>query len=195
MNRIETTELMEMLKEGKTQTECAAHFEVSPSAISQSVQKIRLQTPSEAFLRLSEKERCFVLAKSEGKNNMEAVKSSFDVTTDQSAKSFATQLMKDPDVRLALSDLMAQEGIPRRRRIQRLRDMVESKDMTACGKALDMSFKLDGSYAPEQIEVVSYDPVAMRARYQELETMLAAAMALSNDASVIDVGTNTENKD
>ena len=60
-----------------------------------------------------------------------------------------------PDIGLAIQDLMAQEGITRRRRIQRLRDMIECPDLSVAGKGLDMSFKLSGDYSPERIEIIT----------------------------------------
>ena len=70
-------------------------------------------------------------------------------------------MAKDPDIESALSDLMAQEGIPRRRRIQRLRDLIESKDLSAVSKGLDMSWKLEGAYAPER-QIIEVDHVQLQ---------------------------------
>ena len=159
MRKINDQELMNMIEAGKSQKECAEYFQTSPSAINQRVKKLQTYAPPASFKHLTTKEQSFVLAKVEGKTNLEAVKSAYDVTTNESAKSLGTVLMKDPDIGTAIQDLMAQEGIPRRRRVQRLRDMIECPDLSIVGKGLDMANKLDGSYAPQQVEVLTGDEI------------------------------------
>ncbi|TSA09595.1 MAG: helix-turn-helix domain-containing protein, partial [Deltaproteobacteria bacterium] len=90
MRKINDAELMQMIESGMQQKDCAAHFGVSPSAVNQRVQKLKADAPPESFENLTDKEKAFVLAKVEGKTNMEAAKSAYDVTTNQSAKSMAT---------------------------------------------------------------------------------------------------------
>lgn len=161
MRKINDTELQEMIKVGKSQKEAALFYGVSPSAINQRIKKLEAYAAPESFKKLTGKEQKFVLAKLEGRTNQDAVKSAYEVTTNESAKSMATVLMRDPDISVAISDLMAQSGIPRRRRIERLRDMIECPDLSVVGKGLDMSFKLAGDYAPERIEVISDHEIRM----------------------------------
>lgn len=161
MRKINDIELRKMIESGKPQKECAAYYGVSPSAINQRIKKLQAYAAPESFKKLTGKEQKFVLAKVEGRTNMEAAKVSYDVSTNQSAKALATQLMRDPDVAIAIQNLMHTEGIGRRRRIQRLRDMVECVDMSIVGKGLDMSFKLAGDYSPERIEVISDNEIRM----------------------------------
>ena len=168
-------ELMAMLESGKSQKECADHFNVSKSAITQRVQKLKAHAVPESFKKLTGKQKEFVLCKVEGKSNLQAAKASYDVTSDASGKALATQLMRDPDIGLAIQDLMAQTGIPRRRRIERLRDMIECHDLSVAGKGLDMSFKLAGDYAPQQIEVIS-------------ESEIRALIALVSQPQPVDMG-------
>jgi len=155
MRKINDTELQKMIESGKSQKECAEYYDVSPSAINQRIKKLQSYAAPESFKNLTTKEQAFVLAKVEGRTNMEAAKVSYDVSTNESAKALATQLMRDPDIGHAIQDLMHTEGIGRRRRIQRLRDMIECPDLSVAGKGLDMSFKLTGDYAPQQIETIS----------------------------------------
>jgi hypothetical protein len=70
-------------------------------------------------------------------------------------------MAKEPDIAVALADLMAQEKIPLRRRIQRVGHLIESNDLSAVSRGLDMSFKLDGSYVAEKV-VVEVDFKAMQ---------------------------------
>lgn len=161
MNKINNDELKQMLENGISQKDCAEHFNVSPAAICQRLKKLNACKLPESFRKLTTKERDFVLAKVDGHTNKDAVKLAYDVSTDASAKSFATILMRDPDINAAIHDLMHTEGIGKRRRIQRLRDMIECNDMSAVGKGLDMSFKLAGDYSPQQVEVISEQEIRM----------------------------------
>jgi phage terminase small subunit len=175
MRKINDTELATMLESGKSKKECADYFGVSKSAITQRVKKLKAYA---SFNKLTEKKKEFVLAKVEGKTNMEAVKASYDVTTNESAKALATQLMQDPDVTLAIRDLMAQEGIPRRHRVKRLKDIIDCADMSAVGKGLDMSFKLTGEYAPEKFEeIIDYRSLNLSGTVRELTELLAQRKA------------------
>ncbi len=161
MRKIDDTKMLKMLNEGKkSQREVAKYFEVSEAAISKRIRLLKSYEPPESFTKLTDKQQAFVLAKVEGKSNLDAVKTAYNITSNESGKSLATNLMKDPDVNTAIQDLMYSEGIGRRYRVQRLRAMIDSKDLTAVGRGLDMSFKLDGSYAPEK-HIVEVDHEAL----------------------------------
>ncbi|HUV51327.1 MAG TPA: winged helix-turn-helix domain-containing protein [Anaerolineae bacterium] len=181
-----------LLDEGKTGKEVAAFFNVSPSAVSQRLKKLKLQAQSDAVLTpLSKEKQAFVIERASGKNNLEAARVAFpNCTTKESLKVMGSRCNADPDVTIALSTLMAQEGIPRRKRIGRLKDMIMSPDMTAVGKGLDMSWKLDGAYAPEEIHIVPYDPVAMRERFAELKALMQEAIEM--EKNTIEVKTTNE---
>ena len=174
---------MERIDRGNiTQKEIAAELGVTPSALNQRIKKLRAQAVPVSFQSLTDTQKRFALAKVEGKTNLEAVKSAYDVTSNESAKSMATVLMHDPDVNLAIADLLAQEGIPKRRRVQRLRDMIECPDLAIAGRGLDMGFKLAGDYAPQQFEVIT--PVEIRA--------LIASVTIPNEGEAIEAETVKE---
>ena len=174
---------MERIDQGDiTQKEIAAELGVTPSALNQRIKKLRAQAVPVSFQSLTDKQKRFALAKVEGKTNLEAVKSAYDVTSNESAKSMATVLLHDPDVNLAIADLLAQEGIPKRRRVQRLRDMIECPDLSIAGRGLDMGFKLAGDYAPQQFEVIT--PVEIRA--------LIASVTIPNEGEAIEAETVKE---
>ena len=59
---------------------------------------------------------------------------------------------REPDVQLAVCDLLAQVGLTKRRRAERLADMVESGDLSIVGRGLELSYRLDRSLT-EQVEV------------------------------------------
>jgi len=153
MSKINLDELQEMLKAGRTQTECAKHFEVSDAAICKAVKRIRATVLPASMEKLTDKEKVFVLNLAEGKSKTDAACAAYDCVNRDVAKTMGCRLAKDPDVETALTDLMAQEGISKRQRIRRLKDLISSSDLSAVSKGLDMSWKLDGSYAPEKIDV------------------------------------------
>ena len=150
MKKIKYDELQERLKGGQSQADCARHFQVSEPAICKAVKRLKAAEMPESMEKLTKKERVFVLNLAEGKNATESALTAYDCKTRDVAKTLGCRMAKDPDIEQALSDIMAQEAIPRRRRIQRLRDLIESKDLSAVSRGLDMSFKLDGSYSPEK---------------------------------------------
>jgi hypothetical protein len=80
--------------------------------------------------------------------------------------------MKDPDVKTAIKDLLASEGLTRRYRIRRLKDHINNRDPNVSLKGLDMSFRLDGGYAPEKhmVATVSYQEIS-KARQENIEKM------------------------
>lgn len=144
------TTILRMLKEGKNQKEIAEHFNVSPAAICKRLKRLCPTPETPHFNELTDKEKVFVIEKTKGKSNIQAVMQSHDVTSRESAKSMSSQLMAKPEVQMALSELMDHCGIDKPYRIKRLKNIIDSSDLNIVHKGLDMSFKLDGSYAPEK---------------------------------------------
>ena len=153
MGRINIDELQELLKGGRSQADCSRHFDVSEAAISKAVKRLKAAEIPASMEALTEKQRVFVLNLAEGKNATEAALAAYECASRDVAKTLGCRMQKDPDVTLALTDLMAQEAIPRRRRIQRLRDLIESKDLSAVSRGLEMSWMLEGAYAPERVNI------------------------------------------
>jgi hypothetical protein len=153
MRKTNDQEIIRMHDEGKTGVEIAAHFGVSSAAISKRLKRILPVRVPESFDRLTDKEKKFVLAKAEGQSNTAAAMMAFDATTRESAKTIGHRLAQDPDVNLALRDLMAQEGLTRRHRVQRLRDAIDHPDPNVSLKGLDQSWKLEGLYTEKCIQV------------------------------------------
>ena len=154
MKKINYDELQEILKSGRSQADCARHFQVSEPAICKAVKRLRAAEMPASMERLTKKEKVFVLNLADGKNATESAFVAYDCKTRDVAKTMGCRMAKDPDVEKALSDIMAQEAIPRRRRVQRLRDLIESKDLSAVSRGLDMSWKLDGSYSEKNISPI-----------------------------------------
>ena len=146
MKKIPDVILQQMLKEGKQQREIARHFNVSESAVSQRVKRLHQAEPPASFASLSVKEQKFVLAKVNGKSSTSAALEAYDCGSVGSAKSIGSRLSGDPDIALAISDLMHEEGIGRRYRVKRLRDVINAADLGIASKGLDMGFRLADDY-------------------------------------------------
>ncbi len=148
--KIDDNILQKMRAEGKPQKEMARFFGVSDAAISKRIKRLHQIEPPESFSRLTDKQKKFALAKAEGKTNTEAAMIAFEVTSRESAKVLGSNTMKDPDTNTAIQDLLHQEGIGRRYRIQRLKKVIDAADLGISSKGLDMSFKLTGEYGQEE---------------------------------------------
>lgn len=153
MGKINYNELQAMLKNGKSQADCARHFRVSEAAVCKAVKRLKAAVIPASMEALTDKQRVFVLNLAEGKSATESALVAYDCASRDVGKTLGCRMAKDPDVTAALEDIMSQEGIPRRRRIQRLKDLIESNDLSAVSRGLDMSWKLDGSYVPEKLDV------------------------------------------
>lgn len=154
MKRTNDAEILQMLREGKQQKEIAQHFGVSPSYICKRVRLLLPQGEPDSFRNLTDKEKRFVLEKARGKTNTDAVMKSYDVTSRESAKVLGSNLMDKEEIRVAIDELMEQAGMGRKYRVQRLKACVDHPDPHVTLKALDQSWRLDGSYAPEKVDVL-----------------------------------------
>lgn len=153
MQKIDTNLLLKMIKEGKSQKECAKHFGVSPVAVCKRLK--RLVPPPKSLENLTEKEKKFAIEVAKGKTATQAALSSFDVSSMNSAKVMGSQLMDKPEIKMAINELLDYHGLTKSYRVQKIKGHVDHNDPNVSLKALDMSFKLDGTYAPEKHQVVS----------------------------------------
>ena len=169
--------ILEMIEEGHTQKAIAKHFSVSPAAISKRLKKLLGRKP-ESFERLTEKQQKFALAIAEGKTQTQAALNSHECSTLDSAKNLGSQLMARPDIQTAVAELMQEEGLTRRYRVQKLRTHIDHPDPNVSLKGLDQSWKLDGAYKEEQVHVhLSYDDMVKaheqtKARIREIRKQL-----------------------
>jgi hypothetical protein len=189
MGRINSDEMAAMLKSGKSGADCARHFQVSEAAICKARKRLKAAEIPASMEPLTEKQRVFVLNLAEGKNATESALASYECASRDVAKTLGCRMAKDPDIEKALSDLMAQEAIPRRRRIQRLRDLIESQDLSAVSRGLDMSWKLEGAYAAEKVLVAVDFPQMQVDLAKACEAMRAEGGDIPklNDPNVIEV--------
>lgn len=153
--KINDNVLFEMLKQGKPQKEIAAHFGVSPVAVCKRVKRL-IPPPDLDKYGLTVKERAFVAEKAKGKTNIQAALASYEVTSLDSAKNIGSQLMSKPEVQMAIDELMEFHNIGRSFRIGKLAHHINHNDPTVSLKALDLSWRLDGSFAPEKHMTVTF---------------------------------------
>ena len=170
--------ILKMLNEGKTQKEIAEHFGVSAVAICKRVKKL-LPEP-ESLKRLTEKEKRFVVAKAGGKTQTQAALDAYDVSSRSVAKSMGSELMRRQEIKIAVADLMHQEGLTKRYRVKKLKQHVDHPDPNVSLKALDQSWKLDGAYGQEShVEVNILEVRERRERNRQRLAELAEEAGMS----------------
>lgn len=153
MRKTDDAEIQRMYsEEGKSKREIARHCGVSEQYIGKRLKQLEAFKLPDSFQRLTTKQKRYALARIEGKSKTESAMEAYDTKDRASAKALGHTLSREPDVNVAILDLMAQLGISRRQRIERLKDMIHCSDMSVVGKGLDISFKLGGEYSPEKIE-------------------------------------------
>jgi hypothetical protein len=164
--KIDDNVLLQLIREGeKNQREIADYFNVSPVAICKRLKKI-LPKPR-SLENLTPKERKFAMSVAEGKSRTQAAMDSFDVSTRASAKAMQNVLMQKDDIKIAIAELMNIFGLTRGYRINKLKSHVDHVDPSVSLKALEQTWKLDGSFAPEK-------HIALTANLDILDADLAA---------------------
>ncbi|OPY65606.1 MAG: Terminase small subunit [Syntrophorhabdaceae bacterium PtaU1.Bin034] len=149
--KIDDTVLLRLYQdEGKSQKEIAGYFGCTPPPVCRRLKKLLPKRTPEAFEKLTDKEKQFCVAMTEGKNQTDAALEAYDTESRKSAKVIGSNLMTKPEIQLAISELMEINGLTRNYRIKKLKKHVDNKDANVSLRALDMSFKLDNSYPPQK---------------------------------------------
>jgi hypothetical protein len=162
--KIDDSRLITLKNEGRLQKDIAKILGVSEPAITKRLKRLfpERYEPPRSLEVLTDKEQRFAIGKASGRTATEAALNAFECSSRQSAKAIGCQLMGKPEVQEAITDLMDQVGLTKRYRIAKLKRHVDNKvDPHVSLKALDQSFRLDGSYAPTGSEgpTVSYTKV------------------------------------
>jgi len=126
---------------------------ISKVAIHKRIKRLekRLQPLPDSFQKLTQKQQQFVSNVVAGDNQTTAALKAFDCQDRKSAAVIATRLMHDPDLNEAITSLMAQAGIGKRQRIEKMSEYIHGRDSAASCRMLELSFKLDRSLV-DQIE-------------------------------------------
>ena len=187
--------IFKLLNEGKSQKEIAEHFSVSGAAICKRVKKILGKKP-ESFENLTEKKQKFVLAIAEGKTQTQAALDSHECGSLDSAKNVGSQLMKKPDIQIAVAELMQEEGLTRRYRVQKLRSHIQHPDPNISLKGLDQSWKLEGAYTEKHVHVhTSYqDIVKAQEIYAQRIKAFEEKYGIRSESDTIEEGEIIEDK-
>jgi hypothetical protein len=164
--KVDDDKVLQLIKEGKNQKQIADHFNVSPVAICKRLKRIFPKPKS--LEKLTDKEQKFVVAVAEGKSRTQAVMDSFDVSSRESAKAMQNTLMQKDDIKIAIAELMQIFGLTRGYRVNKLKSHIDHVDPGISLKGLDMSFKLDGLYAPEKHINMNIDYPAISKKLEEI---------------------------
>ena len=147
MKKIIDSELKEMSDRGVQQNIIAKHFSVSEPAVSKRLKKLRLQAAHSAVLdKLTAKEQRFVAEILSGTSQTQSALAAFDVGSIDSAKSIGNRLMKDEDIKEAITTILESEGVTRRHLVKTLKKHLDGVDPNVSVKALDMGLKLHDAY-------------------------------------------------
>ncbi len=149
MKKVDDEKLLQMLAEGKAQKEIAAFFGCAPSFITKRKRQLQAAEVEEppTFAGLTEKEKKFCLAKAEGKTNVQAATIAYEVTSPESAKAMGYNMMQKDTIQASIAEIMDVHGLTKEARIKQLKALVYHRDGNISLKALDQTWKLDGSYA------------------------------------------------
>jgi len=144
--KTDDNKILEMLDEGKSQTEIAQYFRVSPAAICKRIKKLKPAPLPASLENLTEQECNFAILRADGRSQTQAALQSYNVSSLESAKSIGHQLAQKPQIQLAISELMQMHGTDRSYRVKRLKQHVDNDDPGISLKALDQTWRLDGGY-------------------------------------------------
>lgn len=146
MRKTNDIEILQLLREGKTHREIAAHFGVSRVAISKRVKKIN---PRPDLSGLTTKERAFVEQIAlKGAGHIEAAMESYDVKNRKAGADIGLALLKKPEITASIEALMEYNGLSRNYRIKKLKQHVDNPDANISLRGIDIANKMDGSYPP-----------------------------------------------
>jgi DNA-binding CsgD family transcriptional regulator len=157
--KIDDTRLLELFRQGLTQTAISKRLGVSVVAVHKRLKKILPNVleaipeggPSLEHLTPRQAQFCRLVA--QGKSRTQAVMETYEVKNRATAKAMQNELMQNPEIEQSIKELMDFYGITRSYRVQRLKHHIDSHDEVVGLKALDMSFKLDGYPKSENVSV------------------------------------------
>ena len=184
MRKTDDETILKMLEDGHTQKAIAEYFNVSPAAICKRAK--RLEAYPQRIKELNSQEQRFVMSIAEGKSQTAAAIDAYECSTVASAKSLGSQLMKKPKIGAALSEWMDYHGLTKSYRVQKLCKHVDNRDPNVSLKALDQTFKIDGSYRETHVHIgmtrEDYDELVedQSVRQESLETSKQELQAIED---------------
>ena len=140
------------LEEKKSLGQIAAHFGVSRSAMGQKFKKFDSYIKNREIVEkhgLTKEEGEFCKKLVNGHNCGTAMSAIRPDLTPNSAEDAGRRMHKRDDIRAAIRDMMELKGIGLERRIDKLKEHIESKNAQLSLKALDQSWRIDGTMITE----------------------------------------------
>jgi hypothetical protein len=156
MKIINDEELLRLHSERKPQKEIASYFGVSPVAVCKRLKRLLPVPDVLEKYNLTDQQKSFVVEKAKGKTNTQAALESYETTSRKSAKVIGSQLMDNPSVKMAIDELMDHHGLTKSYRVLKLKQHVDNRDPNVSLKALDQSFRLDGSFGKEDQNQINF---------------------------------------
>jgi DNA-binding Lrp family transcriptional regulator len=141
-------DIVRLKVEGKSLRDIAKELGVSVPAIHKRVRKLDGEIKKAVVIKesgLSEGEVKFAQAVINGDSLRSAAMNVRQDLLPGALSNYATELSRRTDIRKLIRELMEASGIGLRARVGKLAEHVNNMDATTSLKALDMSFKLDGS--------------------------------------------------
>lgn len=175
--KISDEDILTLHQQGKNQTEIAKVLGVSNVAIHKRLKRL-LQAP--ILDPLTPKKRRFALAVAQGKSRTQAALEAFDCNSRQSAKALQKQLKQDATLEQSIADLI-EARLPKKQQANILCGHAENtKDPQTSLRALDMVFRVQGAYSPEQVHIHS-EAVTLELTEKSYREMIAAKYGQGED--------------
>ena len=102
MKKIDDRVMLEMVGQGRLQTEISERFGVSPAAVCKRLKRLRSIQEPPGFQNLTTKEKRFTIGIMEGKSQTDSAMTAFDCTSRESGKAVGHQLMQKNDIKRAI---------------------------------------------------------------------------------------------
>jgi hypothetical protein len=136
----------------------------------------------------SDKERKWVEAVSSGMSKTNAALAVYDVKDRASAKTIGQRLGADPDLQISIQNLLHEEGIGRRYRVQKLKQVIDSPDLGLTIRGIETAARMCGEFQSDKIDVTlnQYNAKVITGSIQELREMLAAQEA-EEEKNIIEI--------
>jgi transcriptional regulator with XRE-family HTH domain len=147
--KIHDRELLELRAQGWTQEKLAARFGCSAAAVIKRLLRLKPPPLPESLEKLTEQQRKFCAEVASGQTRTEAALQTYECGSRESAKAIGGRLMLRDDIKAGIETLMDEAGLTKRYRVQKLKEHVDSDFNDVSLRALDQTWKLDGSYSSE----------------------------------------------
>lgn len=152
--KIDDVKLLELAQQNLSQAEIGEYFGCSQYAISKRLKRLTPPPPSKLD-DLTPQQAAFSQRVAAGMSPTAAAFETYDCTTRDSAKQIGKKLMQVDQIKGSIEELCNDCGLTRGYRIRKLKQHCDHPDAGLALKALDLSFKVSGDFAPINLNVTS----------------------------------------